>query len=129
MRYIPSFPRTAGLLVAWACCLVAAGHGIAPLGLLVLVGVAGWPALGSVAWVGIALVLIAQRLRWRAAYATGLAALGVAWSTAFALAEVRWMLVLTSAPFLGLLFVLLRTVIAGDEAGGAGAAARRRAAR
>ena len=112
---VPRLRWTIGLLAAFACCVVAAGHGVAPLGLFLVVGVVEEPMLGIIAWAALLVLPVAQRLNNRALYALGLAGLGTTWGAAYRFVDVRWLLVLTSVPFLFLLAVQLRGVVMGVE--------------
>ena len=114
LRHLPTLRWTIGLIVAFACCTVAAGHGIGPIGFFLVFGFADTPALGVVGCAVLAMLPIAQRMHDRALYAIGLAGLGALWGIAYHVAEVRWILMLTSVPFLFLLAVQLRGVVFGE---------------
>lgn len=115
MRYLPTRRWTTGLLVAFSCCIVAAGHGIAPLGLALVLGVVESPMHAILGWSPLVLLAIARLVGNRWLYATALAGMGTIWGVAWAYSEARGLLALSSAPFLFLLAVQLRDVVLGVE--------------
>src|SRR5262245_57847436 len=90
MNTIPNWQRLLGFLVdgcvllAFACVLIGAGHGVGPIGLLMIGGSIeawGWPM--AVGWVAVTLLALGALVSHREFYfpmiAMGLIALVVSW--------------------------------------------------
>jgi len=109
----------AGLVVLWACVVIAAGHGIAPLGLMPYFAFSsaapmGW-RLAPVAGVFGALLLVGGRalsLRWL--FVAGSALLLVAWYLGVRETE-SWVVTgVTSVPYLWLTWSHARRLVLGE---------------
>jgi len=118
MRHVPTLRWTIGIVAASGCCVFAAGHGMAPFGLMFVLGLLGMAESPPLVVLACALLLalpIAQRMQSRVFHAAGLAGLGALWGIAYAYSEARGILVVTSTLFLFLLAVQLRDVAFGVE--------------
>ena len=122
MRYVPKLRWTVALLAAWACVILAAGHGVAPLGAVLVFGFREWRSPAIVGWTGLLLVLGAHWRGGRVMYASGLALLALAWGIALGQVDVPAVTLLTSPLFLVLFGYQLRLVVVGQTRAGDSAA-------
>lgn len=96
---LPRWRATCTLLGCWSITMIAAGHGMAPLGLALAWPFDDQPALLPAAWLAVLLVLAARAWGRRWAYVVATAALLVPTALAFTLTEVWWFTGLTAIPF------------------------------
>jgi hypothetical protein len=96
----------AAVLVAFGVVLIGAGHGVAPIGLLLFLGHAEvWYPPMALGWLGIAILGIAALAPWRFVHASlsvlGLLALAASWILFISQSEVIPITLALSLPFIG----------------------------
>jgi hypothetical protein len=105
--HVPSARSTIGGVALWACVLIAAGHGVAPLGLIPYFALGHdspmpWRVVGITASLGIGLLVAGQLLAVRWCFALGMALLAAGWLVGMRESEARLVSLVTSLPYLWL---------------------------
>ena len=59
-RAVPSWRHVIGLIATFSICMIAAGHGVGPIGLLLVLGWPAWAAPGVAGWLGIVALVIGR---------------------------------------------------------------------
>jgi hypothetical protein len=110
---IPAWVFAAALVATFGICLIAAGHGVAPIAFIMVFGWEAWLAPVAAGWLGIAVLLLGLMRARRSGHGVlymGAALMLVSWTLFVTRSEFIAATLVYSAPFLGTLgFWLVHT--------------------
>ena len=117
---LPSVGSTVVSIALWACVLIAAGHGVAPLGLIPYFALGHdspmpWRVVGITASLGVALLIAGRFLAARWCLALGMALLAAGWLVGMRESEARLVTFVTSIPYLWLSWLHVRRLVSATK--------------